>query len=181
MISVPMIHIVAVRDFEPSTDVPSYTLDPANPICGPEAVPIKKGQSLYAIGLDPTHALFFATNCKQMPFCSTATTGYIPVDVFHPVEFHPIGYSTVAMKKRGGAAEVPRLVVSMQDDSGDTTPFDSALSTASSAHLESPMDEDGVEVSKVLCQWDRKLQVQKLVPWDHATALRLSQPHSTHL
>ncbi|KAI8808178.1 hypothetical protein BJ742DRAFT_809969 [Cladochytrium replicatum] len=185
MISVPMILIVAARDFEPSIDVPSYTSDPTNPLCGPEAVPIRKGQSLHAIGFDPAHSLFFATNCKQMPFCSIATTGYIPVDVFHPIElFHPVacGVNTAASKKEHQVVVgVPRLVVSMHVDSGDSTPSDLALSTASSAaHMESPMEADIVEATKVLCQWDRKVNVRNSVPWNPPAAIRIAQPHSTY-
>ncbi|KAI8800611.1 hypothetical protein BJ742DRAFT_841001 [Cladochytrium replicatum] len=89
MLSVPMLQIVAAKSFDPALDAYNYLASKSSPLLGREAISIKAGQTLFAIGYDPDHALFFATNCKQMPFCSIATTGYIPLDVFHPVQgFH---------------------------------------------------------------------------------------------
>ncbi|KAI8808023.1 hypothetical protein BJ742DRAFT_739370 [Cladochytrium replicatum] len=86
MLSLPMIHIVAAHDFDPEYEAQFYALTPNSPLLSPEAIGIKAGQSLYAIGYDPKNGLYFATNCKQLPFCSIATTGYIPAQVFFPVQ-----------------------------------------------------------------------------------------------
>ncbi|KAI8800613.1 hypothetical protein BJ742DRAFT_874507 [Cladochytrium replicatum] len=98
MLSLPMIHIVAAHDFDPEYEAQFYALTPTSPLLTPEAIGIKAGQSLYAIGYDPENSLYFATNCKQLPFCSIAMTGYIPAQVFFPVR--GVNNSTVRQQQQ---------------------------------------------------------------------------------
>ncbi|KAI8800612.1 hypothetical protein BJ742DRAFT_841003 [Cladochytrium replicatum] len=87
MISVTMFDVVAAKDFDATTDALDYISpdDFGTPLLGPDALSIDKGTALCVIGYDPERRLFFATNCRQMPFCSVATTGFVPVDIFEPV------------------------------------------------------------------------------------------------
>ncbi|KAI8808021.1 hypothetical protein BJ742DRAFT_772622 [Cladochytrium replicatum] len=185
MLSLPMIHIVAAKDFDPHHDAVMYADHSENPLFGQDAISVREGQSLYAIGFDQDNSLFFATNCKQMPFCSIATTGYLPADVFHPVKGYSLPAKTQKVVTESIHVRVPKLLVSSMDDDEDSsdenTPNHSAgLSTPASVMTRndsSPMedDSDGLTAlnhnndnNNTKSHWDSNLVAAKSIFWNSA-------------
>ncbi|KAI8808025.1 hypothetical protein BJ742DRAFT_739372 [Cladochytrium replicatum] len=131
MISVTMFDVIAAQGFDPTTDALDYISpdDIENPLLGPDALSIEKGTALCVVAYYPERRLFFATNCRQMPFCSVATTGFVPVDIFEPV----LGFE-ITESWRGACSQRDSLPASA---SSIWTPL------SSTHHSEPEMDECG--------------------------------------